>query len=116
MIRLFYRDHTTGDPSTFVARVDDPVVLVIGELRRTDVSAAIPIILPCWVMSRGRKAPVYERPAFPMRRLGAESWVVLGVPFAAGDREDVYLVDVFEVTGNEWSRRAFALAELEPQR
>lgn len=113
-MRLFFRPKTTNEDGTFVAVQDGDVLLVRARARRTDVSTLLDLTLPCFPLTRSGWRPVYERPVFYIRRMGAEAAEIIGVPFGPGDREPVYLIDCPEVFLNEvWRLAEYAATRTE---
>lgn len=94
-IELRYIDRVgASEDNAFIARMDGDVVLIVAQIRRTDVSDRISIVIPAWVDARGRKRPPYDRPLFAIYRHDEHTWRLPGVMLAPGDSDGVWLMDV----------------------
>jgi hypothetical protein len=102
-ITLRYVPALTGDGNCFTARMDGDVILISAQLRRTDVSRVLPMILPAWLDARGRTRPKhYDRDIFALYRRDDGAFSMPGVSFGPGDREELSFIDVPHEVSQFW--------------
>lgn len=101
MIRLFYTSSDKPRQSNQVSASIRSGRLVLESLiRRSDVSTTLEMTFRCITGSRDVEAVDGD---YAIRRFGADTWVIYGVQFTEGDRDDVWIMSVPEWVGDSWA-------------